>query len=127
MWELKSARDFININTRVQGSFILVGIAPQTDIIKKITMDRTRAFYCANTHTFKLLGHDFLEWYKEKLYQHNPNQRFPNSTDFSNGFSILGNRPGKLSEILHSSKYQEYNKISDVDKYFIELCSADYF
>ena len=96
---LKAARDAVNLQPAMPGSFLFIGTGSHPAQVSELTARRNQAFAGAASLSYPVLERDYVEHVLQRLGE-NGITPLPSLDGASDCFKILGNRPEELQQAL---------------------------
>lgn len=96
---LKAARDAVNLQPNMPGSFLFIGTGSHRAQVSELTARRNQAFVGATSLPYPLLGRDYVEDVLQRLEAAGVTP-LPSLDGAVACFEILGNRPEELRQAL---------------------------
>ena len=96
---LKAARDAINLQPNMPGSFLFIGTGSHRALVSELTARRNQAFVGATSLPYPLLGRDYVRHVLQRLEAAGITP-LPSLDGAVACFKILGNRPEELRQAL---------------------------
>lgn len=96
---LKAARDAVNLQPHMPGSFLLIGTGSHRAQVSELTARRNQAFAGATSLPYPVLGRDYVEHVLQRLGEAGI-RPLPSLDGAVACFETLGNRPEELGQAL---------------------------
>ena len=96
---LKAARDAVNLQPHLPGSFLFIGTGSHRAQVSELTARRNQAFAGATSLPYPVLGRDYVEHVLQRLGEDGTTP-LPSLDATADCFKILGSRPEELRQAL---------------------------